>query len=198
MKFELHYIAKPYKQHQGWGVYNKAYKKFGFTLHNGEDISQGKDKLIYCPIPCEYYATLWQPDGGGLVLSLLTDEYYWLDGQKAKVLIDLLHLKEVKVEKRKRRFEIGEVLAVSDNTGFSTGPHTHIQCRRVIERNGLLYDVDKNEANNSFDHTRYYNGVYAEDYKVEVPVEVPIEIQKTWLEVLKSYVNVLLGFIKLK
>ena len=197
--FNLHYIAKPYFVSQVWGVVNPIYKQFGFNKHNGEDISLGKDKLIYCPIEAKAYRILWQPSGGGNVLSILTDLYDWPDGKKAKVLIDFMHLEKVMVVQG-QVIKIGDKMAIADNTGFSSGNHTHIQARRVVEINGELINVDINDANNSFDHSKHYTGKYASDLFTETPLSsgeiATIKIQKSFIEILKSYVNLLENYLK--
>lgn len=196
---KLYYLAKPYKVNQVWGVSRpEIYKQFGFTKHNGEDIALGNDKCVYSPIAATVYRKLWQPNGGGVVLSLLTDTTKFPDGKECKVLIDLMHLEKILVEEG-NKVEIGQKLAVADNTGFSTGSHTHIQMRRVKDINGYLIDVDKNEANNSFDHAIYYSGIYAQDYLPASPnLNEPdtIKLQKSFLSVLKSYIEILKTLIK--
>lgn len=172
-KLSLYYEAKPWKLNQKWGVHDpKTYAQFGFEDHNGIDINPGGGKEIRAPFPYEAFRTLWQPSGGGLVLSILSlEEYEAPDGKPAFVLIDYLHLERyVKVPGGNTyKGDMGDLLAIADNTGFSTGPHTHAQYRWVRKvpkaQNGLL-DVEKNTANNSFNPEPYRNGLYAADYAI--------------------------------
>jgi murein DD-endopeptidase MepM/ murein hydrolase activator NlpD len=57
----------------------------------------------------------------------------------------------------------GNLVAICDNTGFSTGPHCHKQWRRVLWDGKTAIVVDKNDANNSFDPTPFFEGFYAQD-----------------------------------
>ena len=164
-KLELFYPAKPYRVTQGWGIFNPAYQQFGFTRHNGEDFALGADAKLYAPIRGTVVKTGNQQSGGGIFLGIMSDDVYD-DG--ARVLIDLLHCQELLI-KEGDHVEVGDVVAIADNTGFSTGPHTHGQYRRIVGWNGKIGDalsfslVDTNDANNSFDPRPFWNGYYATD-----------------------------------
>ncbi len=115
---------------------------------------------------------LWEPAGGGIFISVLSDaEYSFDDGKVAYVLADYLHCDRL-IQPEGEGVLTGTVLAVADNTGFSTGPHTHIQVRRVrkmplpapagtqayrIGDGFFLQNVDANDANGSFDPTPYFS-----------------------------------------
>lgn len=182
-RFTFPYPVKPWVQTQAWGVQNPAYARFGFTRHNGNDVALGADKLIRAPFAgtLNYVATkengLWQPNGGGVFVSLLSkDQYLFDDGVIAYVMADFLHLEQPLCSLGDEVL-LGTVLAITDNTGFSTGPHTHIQLRRVQKGQGLADSprfsrpgedvgyvlVDHNEANNTFDPTPYFTKTYALD-----------------------------------
>ncbi len=165
MKLELFFPAKPYTITQPYGVYRPdVYKRFGFTRHNGVDFRLGADKLVYAEFPCVVHRTTWQPEGGGLVLSVVSDkEYEFEDGVKAYITADYMHLEKYLVGVSDLVLPTGAPLAVADNTGFSTGPHTHAQYRRVHKKRSRLVDVDKNDANNSFDPEPYRNRKFAKD-----------------------------------
>lgn len=156
MNLTLGFPAKPYKVNQKWGVPNPVYAQFGFTQHNGVDVAPGDYKMVYSELPSgTVYKIGWQPTGGGLYLSILSDEAYdFPDGKKCHVLIDYLHLESIKAQVG-TSVKVGDHIATADNTGFSTGPHTHIQYRRVDKVTGGLNDVDQNEAHNSFDPEPY-------------------------------------------
>ena len=99
-------------------------------------------------------------------------EYTFDDGVTAHVLADFLHCERLIVQNEETVL-LGTVLAVADNTGFSTGPHTHIQLRRcrvllggdyvVHGEKRHLEWVDRNDANNTFDPTPYFTKTYADD-----------------------------------
>lgn len=163
MKFTLHYPAKPYKLNQAWGIYSVIYKQFGFSLHNGLDIALGHDKKIRAPIDGQVVKVGYQPNGGGVFFGLISKEFYEFgDGKVCQVLLDFLHLEKTLCVEGKD-YEAGDVLAIADNTGFSSGMHTHIQARRVSWDGISIQTIDQNQANNSFDLVPYFTGEYAED-----------------------------------
>ena len=163
---EIFIPIKPWVVTRKWGVYDPLYLKFGFSLHNGVDV-RIVDKVTKAKSPFDstVYKIGNQPSGGGLFVGLLSkNDYEFDDGVKCKILVDFLHLHNVFVQAG-QELKVGDDVAVCDNTGAaSTGPHLHSQWRRV-QYNGIsLIDVDKNDANNSFDPTEYFT-LYAEDYK---------------------------------
>ncbi len=165
MKLKLAYPITPYIVNQPWGVHRpEVYEPFGFTDHNGVDLRLSPSAEIRAEFPCEAIRTLWQPNGGGLTLGVLSDdEYDFDDGIRCRVLIDYLHLKVLKKSPGgDYKIKTGEVLAFGDNTGFSTGPHCHIQYRRVYKTPNGLVNVDKNNANGSF-NPEPYRTVYESD-----------------------------------
>jgi murein DD-endopeptidase MepM/ murein hydrolase activator NlpD len=155
----LYYECQPFVVTQGWGVKDKVYERFGFTHHNGIDVKHGYNSRIRAPFDYEVLGTIWQPEGGGNVLSIVSKKAYRYKEESAHVRIDYLHLaKYLKVQGDGRA---GELICVAGNTGFSTAPHTHIQHRWVRKVKGKWTPIEKNNANDSFDPTQFYNGDYA-------------------------------------
>jgi len=165
MKPSFYYPAKPYTISQKWGLYRpEVYSRFGFSCHNGEDFALGKDKTIRPPFEGEVIKIGNQFNGGGVFLGFISkEEFEFEDGIKCRVLFDALHLEKVLVQEGQKCVP-GDILAIADNTGFSTGPHTHGQWRRVNWDGIRIIDADKNNANNSFDPTKFWNGMYSQDY----------------------------------
>lgn len=168
MRFSLAFPAKPFRLTQAWGIYNPAYEQFGFTRHNGVDVALGADKKLYAPCDGTIVRMGNQPTGGGIYLGLMTEKWDWPEGP-FRVLLDFLHCERLLVTEG-QQVKLGDVLAVADNTGFSTGQHTHIQPRRVSYWNGQVGELlawtplDHNDANNSFDPLPFFNGRYAQDW----------------------------------
>ena len=120
---------------------------------------------------------------------LTTDKWLFDDGKEAYVLLDFLHCAKLLV-KEGDTVKTGQPIALADNTGFTTGPHLHIQPRRVVfingapntisayrfDNGGAWVDLDKNDANNSFDPEPYWNKRYAEDVKTFEEVKKQIEV----------------------
>lgn len=156
-KLELAYEAQPWKITQPWGVHDPAtYHRFGFDDHNGIDIVHGHNSRIRAPFDYHIIGTLWQPNGGGMVLSIRSKYEY--EG-KGFVRLDYLHL--AKYMKTSGDGKTGDLLCIAGNTGYSTGPHTHIKATWVTE---TLKELDKNKADNTFDQLPFYTGKYAVDF----------------------------------
>jgi murein DD-endopeptidase MepM/ murein hydrolase activator NlpD len=183
-RLELFYPAKPFIVSQGWGILNPAYEQFGFNRHNGIDFLTGYGTILRAPFDCTVVQTGNKPTGSGIYLTLLSkNRYSFDDGVEALVLVDLLHCEKLYATEGDE-LSVGDIIAVADNTGFSTGPHTHMQVRRLSEYPGT--PIDKNAANNSIDPWPYFGGSYAEDAKQAKTVIVQavslIERIKAWLQ----------------
>lgn len=61
--------------------------------------------------------------------------------------------------------KVGDFVGFTGNTGFSTGPHTHVMGRRIDKAGNL---IDKNDADNSFDLMPRWNKFYAVDGNVVI------------------------------
>lgn len=158
----LAYEAKPYIITQPWGVYDpKTYSKYGYTRHSGVDIAHGINARLRAPFDCEIIGTQYQA-GGGRVLSILSEkEYLTPEGDHALVRVDYLHLKSyVQTEGHWKK---GTLLCIAGNTGETTGPHTHIKYTWVKRSGTKLIEIYKNDADNSFDPTPFYDGTFAVD-----------------------------------
>jgi len=159
---KLAYEAKPFTITQKWGVYAPSlYSQYGFTNHNGLDISHGINRRLRAPFDYQVYRTLWQPNGGGNVLSILSTRQYESPHGLAYVLIDYLHLD--KYLKAQGNGSTGDLLALAGSSGVVYGAHTHIQHRWVRKDGDKLIYLDKNKANGSFDPMEFYTGIYAVD-----------------------------------
>jgi murein DD-endopeptidase MepM/ murein hydrolase activator NlpD len=166
-KLTLPFEVKPFVINQEYGVYRPdIYKQFGFTCHNGIDVRLGNRKEVRAPFDFVVTQVLWQPNGGGHVVGIMSlDEFKHPDGDRANVQIDFMHLERVLL-KAGDRGVVGDLVAIADNTGFSTGPHTHIRYKWQRRRGSRWVDVDKNDAQNSFDPKPYRTGDFAEDFAV--------------------------------
>lgn len=188
MRLQLHFPAKPYKLNQPWGVYNpEVYSRFGFTSHNGVDIALGYDKTVRAPFEGTVIRIGNQPNGGGIFVGLLSEEYEFAD-TNARVLADFLHMQSLSVTEG-QKVKVGDVLGIADNTGFSTGPHTHIQFRRVNWDGTTATTIDKNDANNSFDPTPFWNGMYAQDVNVDSLLTYYVSLLTHYRDLLKQAVS---------
>jgi len=159
-KLELWYPAKPFWVNQVWGLYNPAYERFGFNRHNGIDLREGSDRILYCPVKARVNGTGYLPAGAGNYVQLITTDKWLVDGVECYVEIQLMHNEEV-YAKVGDTCEVGTILAKTDNTGFSTGPHIHFGAYRL---NDDFSRMDTNNANGSFDPLPYFCKFYAKDH----------------------------------
>ena len=163
-KLVLAYEAKPWRITQEWGVHRPdLYKQFGFEDHNGTDIAPGNNSEVRAPLDFVVTQVLWQPNGGGNVIGILSqNEYTHPDGKPANVQIDYMHNSKITLKAGDKGSK-GDLLCLAGSTGFSSGPHTHIRYKWVRRKLSRWIDVDRNAAQNTFDPTRYYNGDFAAD-----------------------------------
>jgi murein DD-endopeptidase MepM/ murein hydrolase activator NlpD len=178
-KFELYFPAKPFIVTQGWGIYNPAYLQFGFDHHNGVDFLLGNDKKLHAP--CDFFAVdVGENSGAGKYIRWITTEKFDVLGTNCKVGGMFMHMESHAIATGATVKE-GDLLGVADNTGFSTGPHTHLSVYRLGD-NGERLDTNASH-NNTFDPRPFFNNFYATDaQKVE--------------GILQSVISLLVNFIK--
>jgi murein DD-endopeptidase MepM/ murein hydrolase activator NlpD len=193
-RLELYYPVRPHVVNRPWGFYSpQEYLPFGFTRHNGVDLNLVDGQSIFAPLEAEVVNIGNEPTGGGIFVSLLSSSQYGFDdvdgsnsgsnsngdGTPTFVLLDFFHCQEIKVSIGDH-VAIGQLIALGDNTGVTTGSHTHMQPRRetvvpapvgatvntyrFMGSEVCFMDFEKNDANNSFDPAPYWNGKYADEY----------------------------------
>ena len=165
----LHRPFRPWYVTQKWGIKNPAYEQFGFSRHNGIDVAaiyvgnppkQLQTWPIYCPADgFRVYGVYDIPRGAGREIALISKTELDLPTGRGHLYLSFMHNAKVLVP---AGYEpaIGELIAVGDNTGFSTGPHSHIGGYRVDAKGR---DLDKNDASNSFDIEPLFLSSYAAD-----------------------------------
>lgn len=167
MKLEINFPFKPFFVTQKWGNPNSAYStQFNdpsFKLHNGIDAIALNKKTgwwVYCPVEGFHVAGVYyEANGGGNELWLESDEPLEMFDKTCYARIFLCHAEKVLVPVGYKP-KLGELLMIADNTGFSTGPHTHMGLYR-IDANGNK--IDKNEATGSFDPSLFFTNQFAVD-----------------------------------
>lgn len=163
-KLQVAYEMRPVRITQKWGVKDDFYLQFGFKRHNGTDYALGLRGELRAGIPCTVTKIGWQPTGGGHYICLLSDEQYdFADKKVANVELTYMHLDHT-IASVGHKLAPGDLFAIGDNTGASTGPHTHIAPKRVKKTAGGYSEIDMNDAKNTFDIELYRDGNYAVDY----------------------------------
>lgn len=169
---EIFWPFKPYVITQHWGELNPAYAaQFddpAFKRHNGVDANLGKKASewpVYCPVEgFKVTEVASYPQGGGNQLGLTSKAKMLIDGKSCYVSILLCHAKKILVKVGDEP-ALGELLMIADNTGFSTGPHTHMGMYRL---NDKYQKIDSNEATGSYNPELFFTGKYAADATTSV------------------------------
>ena len=106
----------------------------------------------------------YQPQGGGNELWLISDEPVQIFERLAHAYIPLCHAKTVLVKEGDKP-ALGQLLMIADNTGFSTGIHTHMGLYRVDlnPTTGGIIKLDTNAAEGSYDPSLFFTDQYAVD-----------------------------------
>ena len=160
MKLELFYPAKPYEVTQAFGISNPSYNQFGFSRHNGVDFRVDADKIVRAMCDGEVYDVGFN-SGAGNYVRYKTLTPVEAEGKVQHVAFMYMHAEKYLVSKG-QKVKAGDPIIVADNTGFSTGPHTHISAYFVDNNNIKLKNGDPT-VDHCFDFTAYYNGFFADD-----------------------------------
>lgn len=172
-------IYKPFKPFivtQKWGNRNQMYKDngFDFSLHNGIDANtgylhthQGKQPHypVYCPVEGFVVHLVRDfPKGGGREMWLRSKNKVKMFERECYAYLVMAHGDRILV-KEGYEPKLGELIMIADNTGFSTGPHTHIGLYRIEydEHSGVITWIDSNEANGSFSPHLFLQDEFAVD-----------------------------------
>ena len=119
---------------QGWGENPEVYKRFNLKGHNGQDYGLPNGTEVVDPHDGKILERAFDKDGYGNYLKIEST----IEGSI------LAHLKEFKVNLNDEVKE-GQLVAISDNTGFSTGPHLHWGYYRIPRNrtDGYLGYIDQ-------------------------------------------------------
>lgn len=167
---QLHKPFRPFHVTQVWGTPNPFYAQFGFTRHNGTDINvfgatgeYGKKWPVYnMSEGFTVQEIRSMPQGGGNEIWLLSDEKLLINGKECFAYIVMAHADKILVPVGHKP-KIGELIMIANNTGMSTGPHTHLGLYRC-DWDGKKFDFfDKNDANGSSDALLFMSKEFAVD-----------------------------------
>ncbi|MDO8594232.1 MAG: M23 family metallopeptidase [bacterium] len=161
-KLELFYPVYPHTVNRPWGFVDSLYQKLGFVRHNGTDLALEHGQEIRAPFDCIVVKNGYQPEGSGNYICLLSVDEFEFPDKNCLVELTFMHLL-CSVAKEGDELKAGDLVALGDNTGLSTGNHTHLAPKRVIKFPGRYECADENDALNTFDPEPYWNHKYAKE-----------------------------------
>lgn len=154
-KVILAYPCKPYGLNQPFGTNPYVYSRYGIKGHNGLDFFAPDGVEVRASHDGLVTEVGYDQDGGlGVVLEGedcdgFYKTIYWHLKKDSPVVIPGQRVKQ------------GDLLALADNTGFSTGSHLHFGYKR-LDANKVTLNQD-NGFKGSLDPTPLFNGDYAYD-----------------------------------
>jgi murein DD-endopeptidase MepM/ murein hydrolase activator NlpD len=152
-KLELFIPAKPFRITQKWGNYNPEYKKAGFkyTHHPGVDIAVDED--VQLEAMCNATVTeVGYTETNGHYVRYRTD-IVEAEGRFGRVEFVYAHASHAPSVKKGESVFPGKPLILQGNTGYSTGPHTHIGAYMFdLEGKRIKFDP---ATDHTFDWTKY-------------------------------------------
>ena len=131
MTLKLRYPTKPFIVTQVFGISNASYKAAGIdmTHHNGIDFIVDDDGIVNAM--CEGVVTdVGFNDKAGNYVKYRTRNIYNVLGEECYVEFMYMHAEKIFAAKN-QIVSANTPLMLADNTGFSTGPHTHISAYRI-------------------------------------------------------------------
>jgi murein DD-endopeptidase MepM/ murein hydrolase activator NlpD len=168
----LYYPCKPYRLFQKFGecdpqVCHIYQNQLGLKGHNGEDVIAQTGTVLRAAH--DGIVTFAGEDGSaGYGVVIRTDKEYAHKDGKAFYKSIYWHLFPSGIYvKAGQKVQTGDVIALSDNTGMSTGPHLHFGCKPMY-KGEQDWEWTNAEQDNGYkgavDPSPYWTGIHAEDY----------------------------------
>lgn len=143
---------------QDWGVNKDIYSRFGYQGHNGIDLrifddngNRASSGKVFSPHSGTVLEAYFDEDGYGRYLKIENDEEGSILGHNKQLLVKVGDV-----------VKEGQLVAYSDNTGWSTGTHVHWG----------YYRKPRNKSNGyggTIDPTPYLEGGSMSDDMMELP-----------------------------
>lgn len=168
--------------------YTKLYAAFGMSGHNGTDLRAGEQN-VYAAADGLIIEKQTVP-ARGLGLGILTNDQVDLDGDNGThfMKIRYWHLKSFTVEVGDS-VKAGDLIGISDNTGYSSGDHLHFEGNPMDKDAGghpLLVNLAGSIAS-AIDIRPYFCGEYAEDIpKIISLSQRVIPLLQSLIQILKA------------
>lgn len=166
--FELFYPVKPRWMNQRFGENaTPIYAQFGMKGHNGIDFQASEGTFVRAAH--DGLVTFAGEDGAsGYTIVVRTHDQRAYKGGGAFFKTLYCHLRKDGILVRSgQSVRVGDIIALSGNTGASTGPHLHFGLKPE-QQGEAPWQFSNIENDNGFrgaiDPTPYFPGMYAEDY----------------------------------
>lgn len=124
-------IGNDFIMSQGFGGNAPRYRKYGLAGHNGIDLAVPIGTTLYAPHDGYLHAGNEGKTGYGMYVSIVSDP---IDGDHHRERSDLAHLSAFLVPQGTFVHK-GDPVALSGNSGDSTGPHVHWTFKK-LDRDG--------------------------------------------------------------
>lgn len=168
--------------------FEKMYPKFGMTAHNGLDLMAGVQN-IYAACAGTVVEKQDVP-ARGLGVGVLTDIQYDLGVSGVHYIkIRYWHLKSFYCDVG-QKIESGQLIGVSNNTGYSSGNHLHFEGQPMDKDAGghPVLALPNNGIGAAIDLEPFFTGIFAQD----VPSEIS-RLQKLLVELRQRLANLIAG-----
>lgn len=168
-KLELFYPVKPNSINQGFGVVSPVYTSLGMKGHNGIDFYAVNAEPVRAAHSGIITFTGEDGSGGWGVVIRTTEQKTYENGTKSAFLKSIYwHLIPNSFTVHPGdTVQVGQIIALADNTGLSTGTHLHFGIKPVAqgENDWEWSNVDQNNGYlGAIDPLPYFGNLYAEDY----------------------------------
>jgi murein DD-endopeptidase MepM/ murein hydrolase activator NlpD len=166
--------------------FDKLYQHFGMSGHNGTDLAAG-EQTVYAAMSGTVMEKQAVP-ARGMGVGILSNEALELDGHGTHFLkIRYWHLKAIYVEAGDK-IEAGQLIGISDNTGYSSGNHLHFEGQPMDKDMGghPYLSEPSNGIGAAIDLEPYFNGQHGQDLFVNTLRQRAITLLYQLIDALKS------------
>lgn len=192
MKLRLYYPTKPFFIFQHFAQCEVGicdyYRSLGLAGHNGLDIDAATGTKVYAAHDGQVVFAGEDGSGGWGIVIRTDREYEYKDGDAYyKSIYWHLLPSGIKV-KAGDNVKTGDLIALSDATGFTTGAHLHFGLKPVYkgENDWTWWNAEQeNGFKGAIDPEPFFTGIHAAD----VPAQ--ISLYTSLISILKSMVGLL-------
>lgn len=165
-KLELWYPTEKFAVTQFFGEKNEMYTKLGLLGHNGIDLVALDSQIVRAAHDgVIVYAGLDSSAGQTVVIRTLNKKQYGTGSSYYKTIYGHLKNGGIKVHPG-QEVKAGDIIALADNTGLSTGSHLHFALKPVYAGEQEWQWANAEQSNGylgAIDPLPFFNGFHARD-----------------------------------